>query len=137
GEDWRDLAAREIALFREDMTALRVLPPTAYVGAVESMDLVNRVIGRLTQAGATYELEGDTYFAVGAAPALGQVAHLSRDDMVAIARERGGDPDRAGKKDPLDPLVWLAARPGEPSWPSPQGEGRPGWHVECAAIALD
>ena len=137
GEDWRDLAAREIALFREDMTALRVLPPTAYVGAVESMDLVNRVIGRLNEAGATYELEGDTYFAVASAPALGQVAHLSRDEMIAIARERGGDPDRAGKKDPLDPLVWLAARPGEPSWPSPQGEGRPGWHVECAAIALD
>ncbi|HVU71689.1 MAG TPA: cysteine--1-D-myo-inosityl 2-amino-2-deoxy-alpha-D-glucopyranoside ligase [Mycobacteriales bacterium] len=137
GEDWRDLAAREIALFREDMAALRVLPPTSYIGAVESMDLVNRVIERLEQAGATYELDGDTYFAVSTAPSLGQVAHLSRDDMVTIARERGGDPDRTGKKDPLDPLVWQAARAGEPSWPSPHGEGRPGWHVECAAIALD
>jgi L-cysteine:1D-myo-inositol 2-amino-2-deoxy-alpha-D-glucopyranoside ligase len=137
GEDWRELATREIALFREDMAALRVLPPTSFVGAVESMDLVSGTVDRLAAAGATYELDGDTYFAVSAAPALGQVAHLSRDEMVEVARERGGDPDRPGKKDPLDPLVWQAARPDEPSWPSPRGVGRPGWHVECAAIALD
>ena len=137
GEDWRELAAREIELFRADMTALRVLPPTSYVGAVESMDLVSSVVDRLAAAGATYDVDGDTYFAVSTAPALGQVAHLSRDDMLAIARERGGDPDRVGKKDPLDPLVWQAARSGDPSWPSPRGDGRPGWHVECAAIALD
>jgi L-cysteine:1D-myo-inositol 2-amino-2-deoxy-alpha-D-glucopyranoside ligase len=135
GVAWDDLAAREVQRFREDMSALRVIPPSAYIGAVEAIPDVWALIERLRAAGATYELDGDVYFSVGAAPALGAVAGLTRDEMVALSRERGGDPDRPGKKDPLDPLVWLAARPGEPSWPSPLGEGRPGWHVECAAIA--
>src|SRR5215475_6547693 len=68
-------------------------------------------------------------------PKFGAVAHLSVPEMVALSAERGGDPGRPGKKDPLDCLVWLVARPGEPSWDSGFGPGRPGWHVECAAIA--
>jgi len=139
GVDWRDLAAEQIALFRSDMVALRVLPPTAYVGAVEAMPVIARLVAELGDRGATYELDGDTYFSVGAAPRLGAVSHLPRERMVELSRERGGDPDRPGKKDPLDPLLWLLRRPGEPGWPGPggSGEGRPGWHVECAAIALD
>ncbi|MGH3745146.1 MAG: cysteine--1-D-myo-inosityl 2-amino-2-deoxy-alpha-D-glucopyranoside ligase, partial [Mycobacteriales bacterium] len=137
GVDWRDLAERETQLFRDDMTALRVLPPDAYVGVVEAIPSVLAMIGRLADQDATYELDGDLYFAVASEPRFGEVGHLDRQAMLAFAAERGGDPGRPGKKDPLDPLLWRAERPGEPSWPSPYGPGRPGWHIECAAIAVE
>jgi L-cysteine:1D-myo-inositol 2-amino-2-deoxy-alpha-D-glucopyranoside ligase len=136
GEDWTALAERETERFRGDMVALRVLPPDWYVGAVEAMDEIAATVVTLRDRGLTYDLDGDVYFPVAAAPAFGEVSRLSRDEMTALFRERGGDPDRPGKKDPLDALLWLAARPGEPAWDSPLGRGRPGWHVECAAIAL-
>lgn len=136
GVSWEELGTAQIVLFRGDMEALRVLPPTHYVGAIEAMDEIVALIGRLGEAGATYQLEGDTYFPVAAAPRLGAISHLTRAEMTPLAAERGGDPARPGKKDPLDPVLWLAPRDGEPSWPSPLGPGRPGWHVECAAIAL-
>ncbi|VXB54250.1 cysteine--1-D-myo-inosityl 2-amino-2-deoxy-alpha-D-glucopyranoside ligase [Nocardioides sp. AX2bis] len=137
GTDWRELAERETQLFRDDMTALRVLPPDAYVGAVESIPLVVTMIEQLQEAGAVYAVDGDLYHRVGSDPAFGDESGLDRDTMLALFGERGGDPDRAGKEDPLDPVVWRAERPGEPSWESPFGAGRPGWHVECAAIATE
>ncbi len=137
GVDWVELAERETELFREDMTALRVLPPTHYVGAVESIPLVVDLVQRLQAAGAVYQVESDLYFSVTADPAFGEESGLSRDEMLAIYPERGGDPERPGKKDPLDCVLWRGERPGEPSWESPFGPGRPGWHVECTAIALD
>jgi L-cysteine:1D-myo-inositol 2-amino-2-deoxy-alpha-D-glucopyranoside ligase len=117
------------------MAALNVLPPQHFVGAVEAMPRIVEMIGRLRDAGATYDVGGDTYFSVAAAPRFGSVGNLPTEEMVALSRERGGDPDRSGKKDPLDPVLWLAERPGEPAWDAPWGRGRPGWHVECAAIA--
>jgi L-cysteine:1D-myo-inositol 2-amino-2-deoxy-alpha-D-glucopyranoside ligase len=137
GEDWRELAAREIARFRGDMEALRVLPPTYYVGAVEALPVIERLSRLLAEHGALYDLDGDTYFTRSADPSFGAVSGLDVATMTALSAERGGDPGRPGKKDPLDPVVWLAARPGEPSWPSRFGPGRPGWHVECAAIATE
>jgi len=137
GDDWAALAEREIQLFREDMSALRVVPPRHYVGAVESIPLVIEYIQRLRAVDAVYDLDGDLYFAVHADPAFGDVARLSEPRMLELFAERGGDPGRPGKKHPLDCLLWQAARPGEPSWESPFGPGRPGWHIECAAIALD
>ncbi|HEX2316549.1 MAG TPA: cysteine--1-D-myo-inosityl 2-amino-2-deoxy-alpha-D-glucopyranoside ligase, partial [Thermomonospora sp.] len=136
GVDWRDLADREIALFRDDMTALRILPPDHYVGAVESIPLIVEMVERLRSRGATYEVDGDLYFPIGSDPEFGQVSGLSREEMTPLFAERGGDPDRRGKKDPLDALLWLAQRPGEPGWDSPFGRGRPGWHVECSAISV-
>jgi L-cysteine:1D-myo-inositol 2-amino-2-deoxy-alpha-D-glucopyranoside ligase len=135
GEDWRELAAREIALYRSDMTALRVLPPARLVGAVEAMPLIEEFNAVLVRHGALYDLEGDVYFARATDPDFGVVSGLPPDQMAELSAERGGDPGRPGKKDPLDPMVWLTARPGEPSWSSDFGPGRPGWHVECAAIA--
>jgi L-cysteine:1D-myo-inositol 2-amino-2-deoxy-alpha-D-glucopyranoside ligase len=135
GENWRDLAEREIARYRGDMEALRVLPPTRLVGAVEALPLIERMNQVLADRGALYEVERDVYFSRAADPEFGAVSHLDPATMVELAAERGGDPARPGKKDPLDPLVWLTARPGEPSWDSGFGSGRPGWHVECAAIA--
>ena len=134
---WEELAERETELFRQDMTALRVLPPAHYTGAVESIPLVIDLIRRMDAAGAVYRVDDDLYFSVTADPAFGQESGLDRAAMLEIFPERGGDPDRPGKKDPLDCLVWRAEREGEPSWPSPFGPGRPGWHVECTAIAWE
>ncbi|CAA9374687.1 MAG: L-cysteine:1D-myo-inosityl 2-amino-2-deoxy-alpha-D-glucopyranoside ligase MshC [uncultured Nocardioides sp.] len=135
--DWVALAERETQLFRDDMEALRVLPPAHYVGAVESIPLVVELIERLQSAGAVYQVESDLYYSVTADPAFGEVSGWDRERMLTIFGERGGDPDRAGKKDPLDCVLWRGEREGEPSWPSPFGPGRPGWHVECTAIALE
>jgi L-cysteine:1D-myo-inositol 2-amino-2-deoxy-alpha-D-glucopyranoside ligase len=137
GEDWRELADREIALFRSDMEALRVLPPAHYIGAVEALPIIERFNQLLADHGVLYDLDGDTYFARSADAAFGAVSGLDAVTMTELSAERGGDPGRPGKKDPLDPLVWLAERPGEPAWPSSLGSGRPGWHVECAAIATE
>jgi L-cysteine:1D-myo-inositol 2-amino-2-deoxy-alpha-D-glucopyranoside ligase len=136
GVDWAELAARETARFDRDMVALRVLPPTWYVGATEAIPEIVELVGELRDRGAAYELAGDLYFPVAAAPAFGSVAGLDSRAMLTLSAERGGDPGRPGKKDPLDSLLWLAARAGEPAWDSPFGPGRPGWHVECAAIGL-
>jgi L-cysteine:1D-myo-inositol 2-amino-2-deoxy-alpha-D-glucopyranoside ligase len=138
GEDWTALAERETALFREDMTALRMLPPRHFVGAVESIPFIVPLVERLRAAGAAYDLEGDVYFSVDADPHFGEVSRLDAATMRALSAERGGDPERPGKKNPLDPLLWSAAREGEPCWDgASRGRGRPGWHIECVAIALE
>src|SRR5487761_1028174 len=137
GEDWRQLAGREIARYRGDMAALRVLPPSRLVGAVEAMPLIERFAGQLADRGALYELDADLYFTRSADPSFGSLSGLDTRAMLELSAERGGDPGRPGKKDPLDALVWLGARPGEPCWESGFGAGRPGWHVECAAIATE
>ena len=136
GIDWRDLAEQETRRFRDDMVALNVLPPRHFIGAVEAVPDIAALIETLDAKGATYRLDSDVYFPVSKAPRFGQIGHFGYDQMIALAAERGGDPNRPGKRDPLDPLLWRAERPGEPAWDSPLGRGRPGWHVECAAIAL-
>jgi L-cysteine:1D-myo-inositol 2-amino-2-deoxy-alpha-D-glucopyranoside ligase len=136
GEDWRALADREIQLFRDDMSALAVVPPDVYAGAVETIPLVVDLIQRLQRKGAVYPVDGDLYFSVASDPAFGSVSGLDREAMLAVFADRGGDPDRPGKRDPLDCLLWQQERAGEPSWDSELGRGRPGWHVECAAIVL-
>ncbi len=135
--DWVELAERETQLFRDDMTALRVLPPAHYIGAVESIPLVITLIEKLQEAGAVYSVESDLYFSVTSDAAFGAVSGLGRAEMLRLFAERGGDPDRPGKKDPLDCVLWRAERPDEPAWESPFGPGRPGWHIECSAIALE
>jgi L-cysteine:1D-myo-inositol 2-amino-2-deoxy-alpha-D-glucopyranoside ligase len=137
GASWEEIAERETELFRQDMTALRVLPPDHYVGAVETIPLVVALVQRLEALGAVYRVEDDLYFSVTADPAFGAVSGLDRETMLEIFPERGGDPDRPGKKDPLDCIVWRGHRDGEPSWDSPFGPGRPGWHIECTAMAME
>jgi L-cysteine:1D-myo-inositol 2-amino-2-deoxy-alpha-D-glucopyranoside ligase len=102
---------------------------------VEALPVIERFSRRLAERGSLYDLEGDLYFSRASDPAFGSVSRLDPATMAVLFAERGGDPSRPGKKDPLDCQVWLAARPGEPSWASAFGPGRPGWHVECAAIA--
>ncbi|GAB4079353.1 cysteine--1-D-myo-inosityl 2-amino-2-deoxy-alpha-D-glucopyranoside ligase [Modestobacter muralis] len=141
GEDWIVLGMRETALFREDMTALRVLPPDDYVGAVEAIPQIVGKVEELWDAGLAYSLDdgtGDVYHDVSQAPGFGAESGYDEPTMLRLSAERGGDPDRPGKRNRLDPLLWRGAREGEPSWPGPRGvAGRPGWHIECAAIALD
>jgi L-cysteine:1D-myo-inositol 2-amino-2-deoxy-alpha-D-glucopyranoside ligase len=141
GEDWIVLAMRETALFREDMTALRILPPEDYVGAVESIPRIVARIEDLLDEGLAYTLDdgtGDIYHDVAQAPGFGQESRYDEATMLEFFAERGGDPGRPGKRQALDPLVWRGERPGEPSWPGPRGvAGRPGWHIECATIALE
>jgi L-cysteine:1D-myo-inositol 2-amino-2-deoxy-alpha-D-glucopyranoside ligase len=143
GEDWRELARREIQRYRDDMEALRILPPTHLVGAVEALPVIERFTARLADRGALYDLDDDLYFAKLADPEFGALSgpgtpsDYDAAEMVDLSAQRGGDPARPGKKDPLDTLVWRAERPGEPAWDSRFGRGRPGWHVECAAIATE
>ena len=145
GVDWQHLAAESIALFRDDMTALAVMPPTHYLGVVESMPVVIASVRALVERGFTYDLADesgarDVYLDLAAVPApAGALSGLDHDDMVRLSHARGGDPDRPGKRDPVDPLLWRGARPGEPSWDGGDGlgPGRPGWHIECTALALE
>ncbi|MFL6157185.1 MAG: cysteine--1-D-myo-inosityl 2-amino-2-deoxy-alpha-D-glucopyranoside ligase, partial [Marmoricola sp.] len=135
GQDWVELAEKETELFRQDMEALRVLPPSAYIGAVESIPLVVQMIKELQAEGAVYAVDDDLYFSVSHDATFGAVSGWDRHQMMAVFADRGGDPDRPGKRDPLDCLVWQAERPDEPAWDSDLGRGRPGWHIECSAIA--
>ena len=139
GVDWRELGDGEVELFREDMATLRILPPREYVGATEAIPEVVELVEKMLASGAAYVLDGeypDVYYRADATPQFGYESGYDRDTMLRLFAERGGDPRRPGKSDGLDALLWRAARPGEPTWPSPFGAGRPGWHVECAAIAL-
>ncbi|HOZ58655.1 MAG TPA: cysteine--1-D-myo-inosityl 2-amino-2-deoxy-alpha-D-glucopyranoside ligase [Nakamurella multipartita] len=139
GVSWRKLADREIGLFRDDMTALRVIPPADYIGAVEAMDEVTAAVQELIDAGAAYRVPDeqypDVYFDVTASGQFGYESRYDEATMLRLSAERGGDPDRPGKRQRLDPLLWRVERPQEPSWSSPMGPGRPGWHIECAVIA--
>jgi L-cysteine:1D-myo-inositol 2-amino-2-deoxy-alpha-D-glucopyranoside ligase len=136
GVDWRELAHSQIELFRGDMVALRVIPPDHYIGVVEAMDQIIESILLLQKGDSLYSVEGDLYFRVRRDPEFLERSHISLNTALEIFSQRGGDPQRVGKEDPLDALVWRMQRPGEPGWPSPFGVGRPGWHIECSAIAL-
>ena len=137
GQDWQELARAETSLFCEDMEALGVLPPREYIGAVESIPLIVDRIDELLASGAAYRVDDDIYFSTCQRP------RLRIDRLRTIANECSScSPSAAailtvpGKKDPLDPLMWQAERPGEPAWDTRLGHGRPGWHIECTAIAL-
>ncbi|MDN5803953.1 MAG: cysteine--1-D-myo-inosityl 2-amino-2-deoxy-alpha-D-glucopyranoside ligase [Microlunatus sp.] len=140
GVDWRQLAADQTELFRNDMSALNVLPPEHYVGAVEAIGEVVELIAELQTKGVIYSVDDpeypDLYFARDSDPDFGSLSQLSDAQALAVFGERGGDPERSGKRDPLDCLVWHQQRAGEPGWDSPFRRGRPGWHIECTAIAL-
>lgn|SRR5690625_4287709 len=136
GVDWLQLSEEQTQLFREDMAWLRILPPEHFIGAVEFIPQIVELIQAIEQTSAVYDVDGDRYFDVSADHTFGSVSGMGRAEMIDLSAERGGDPQRHGKRDALDPLLWKAAAEGEPWWQSPLGPGRPGWHVECSAIAL-
>ena len=131
--DWKVLAENQIDLFLTDMTALRVIPPSNLVTVTSSMKIIEDFITLLDQRGFLYQIENDHYFSV---ESFLEEMPFSIDEAIEIVSERGGDPKRAGKRHPLDPVVWMAHQGDDPSWESKFGLGRPGWHVECTAIAV-
>ena len=149
GVDWRELAASQTDLFRSDMEHLRVSPPDHFVAVTDVIEPIGEAVAKLLADGFAYRVDtpdstagDDVYFDVDRAGSetawhLGLESRLGAGDMLRFFSERGGDPERPGKHNVLDPLLWRSARDGEPSWPSAVGDGRPGWHIECSVIALD
>lgn len=148
GIDYQQLGQDQTDLFRSDMQHLNVLAPSHYLGVAETVDWIRTLVRQMVDAGVAYEVagdehnpDGDIYFSIDAAEAktdwhLGVISAHSQQEMIEFFPERGGDPQRPGKRNPLDPLIWSAYREGEPFWHDDVlGTGRPGWHVECSAIA--
>ena len=135
GRDWQDIAVEQIDLFKSDMEALRVIPPQNYVGVVEAIEMIEQSVVKLKDLGVAYQVENDWYFDMSHTELLGKISHFSSPEMLEIFAQRGGDPHRGGKRNPFDALLWRGQQGDDPSWPSELGPGRPGWHIECSAIA--
>ena len=135
GKPWEEIATGQIDLFKSDMEALRVIPPQNYIGVVEAMDLIEQSVQKLKEQGVAYAVESDLYYDMTKTELLGQICHLSENEMLEVFAQRGGDPQRPGKRNPFDALLWRGRSGDDPYWPSTLGEGRPGWHIECSAIA--
>lgn len=135
GIDWRNLAERETEQYQRDCAALNMLPPTYFPRASQEMDSMQAIIERLIELGHAYVVDGNVYFSIATDPNFGAMAHMGYDEMLATANERGNDPNDPNKRDPLDFVLWKTGNPGDPTWPSPWGPGRPGWHIECSAMS--
>ncbi len=136
GVHYLDLAAGEIARFDSDMEALGLLPSYSEPRATSAIPDILGFIGMVLDTGHAYRAGGAVYFDVSSFPRFGQVSHLERDEMIELAAARGGKPEDPFKDDPLDFVLWQPSTPDEPSWESLWGPGRPGWHIECSALAL-
>jgi L-cysteine:1D-myo-inositol 2-amino-2-deoxy-alpha-D-glucopyranoside ligase len=136
GVHYLDLAAGEEARFEADMAALDMLPMHSTPRASSAIADIRGFIGMVLDRGFAYQAGGNVYFDVAKFPAFGSVSHYSNDEMVAFARERGGNVDDPNKRHPLDFVLWQTSSGDEPSWDTMWGPGRPGWHIECSALAL-
>jgi len=136
GEPWDRLGDRYIRQFQEDLNGLNVLFPSVYPRATEEIPVIIEMVQSLLDQGFAYVRDGNVYFRVASDPDYGQLCRCSREEMIALSAERGADPTDPRKEDPLDFILWQAAQPGEPTWDSPWGPGRPGWHIECSAMAV-
>jgi L-cysteine:1D-myo-inositol 2-amino-2-deoxy-alpha-D-glucopyranoside ligase len=135
GEDYLALGNRHVTTFLTEMAALNWLAPDVYPRATEHIPQMVAMIDALLRRGHAYAAEGNVYFSVGSWPRYGELSGLPREAMLPIANERGNRPEMPGKRDPLDFVLWQASLPDEPAWPAPWGAGRPGWHIECSAMA--
>jgi L-cysteine:1D-myo-inositol 2-amino-2-deoxy-alpha-D-glucopyranoside ligase len=135
GLTWKELGDRETARYLKDMDDLNWVRPDHYVRATEHIPEMLDIIAALIDKGHAYESGGNVYFAVNSDPEFGKLSHIPRDRMLPIANERGNTPDDPNKRDPLDFVLWQKSADDEPAWDSPYGPGRPGWHVECSAMA--
>ncbi|HET9078887.1 MAG TPA: cysteine--tRNA ligase [Acidimicrobiales bacterium] len=137
GVNYLDLGLAGVRQFEEDMGALSVLPSWKQPRATSVIPQILSAVADLLDKGFAYVSDGSVYFSSGSYEQFGQLSRLDRPEMLHIAAERGGAPDDPAKRDPLDFVLWQKARPGEPSWESQWGPGRPGWHIECTAMAMD
>ena len=136
GVHYLDLAAEEVSRFDADMAALGLLPAFSEPRATSAIPDILGFIGMVLESGHAYQAGGAVYFDVSSFGPFGQVSHLDRATMLELAAERGGNPDDPNKRDPLDFVLWQPSAPDEPEWQSLWGPGRPGWHIECSALAL-
>jgi L-cysteine:1D-myo-inositol 2-amino-2-deoxy-alpha-D-glucopyranoside ligase len=136
GIPYLELAEAEITRFRGDMEALGMRPPIAEPRATETIDEIVSIVERLLDSGHAYLTHGTAYFDVSKFEGFGGVSHYSRDQMVRLARARGGNPDDPHRRDPLDFVLWQPSLADEPAWRAPFGVGRPGWHIECSAMSM-
>jgi len=128
---WKDLVEKYIAEFYSDIDALNIERATIYPRATEEIPKIIEVIQTLIDKGHAYVSEGSVYFSVKSFQGYGKLTHQSTEDMRVTETSV-----TETKEDPLDFALWKTAKPGEPSWPSPWGEGRPGWHIECTAMSI-
>jgi L-cysteine:1D-myo-inositol 2-amino-2-deoxy-alpha-D-glucopyranoside ligase len=135
GIHYLDLAAAEVARFEDDMDALNMLPVYAAPRATSAIGEIRKVIAELIDSGHAYAVDGWVYFDVSTYPAYGQLSHYGQSEMLTLSAERGGDPTDPRKRNPLDFVLWQPSAEGEPAWDSLWGAGRPGWHIECTALA--
>ena len=136
GVHYLDLAAGEEARFERDMVALNLLPMYSTPRASSAISDIRGFIGMVLDRGFAYQSGGAVYFDVSKFPSFGSVSNYSREKMIELARERGGNVDDPNKRDPLDFVLWQPSAADEPSWETMWGPGRPGWHIECSALAL-
>ena len=136
GVHYLDLAAGEEARFERDMEALNALPVYSTPRASSAIADIRGFIGMVLERGYAYVVDGSVYFDVSKSPNFGTISHYDRQKMLDLARERGGDVDNPNKRDPLDFVLWHPSASDEPSWEAVWGAGRPGWHIECSALAL-
>jgi L-cysteine:1D-myo-inositol 2-amino-2-deoxy-alpha-D-glucopyranoside ligase len=135
GIDFLELAATEMKRFHADMEALNTRPAAAEPRATESIEPIIDLVQRLQDQGHTYTVDGITYFDVATAPRFGRLSGYAEDTMLALAAERGGTPTDLRQRNPLDFILWQPSADDEPTWDSPFGPGRPGWHIECSAMS--
>src|SRR5215213_1320948 len=135
GTTWDELGRRETARYLQDMRDLNAVEFDHYAKATEHTPEMIAIIEKLITGGHAYVSSRNVYFDVASDPEFGSLSHIPSDEMLAIANERGNNPDDPNKRNPLDFVLWQAAAPGEPTWESPWGPGRPGWHIECSAMA--
>jgi len=135
-EPWDELGNRYVAIHQSALDALGVEPPAKYPRATEEISFMVEMIEGLISHGHAYEVDGNVYFRVASDPGYGRLSRLPADEMAERLTETGDPADDPRKEAPLDFLLWQAARPGEPTWPSPWGPGRPGWHIECSAMSM-
>ena len=137
GEDWQVVGDRWTAHFIQDMQALNVRPPDFFPRATDYVSGMVETVEQLIEAGVAYESGGNVYFHIDSWPRFGELSRIPRDEMLAIANERGNFPNDPNKRDALDFVLWQAQAPGEPAWESPWGPGRPGWHIECSTMSSE
>ncbi len=137
GVPYLELAEAEMARFHSDMDALEMRTPAAEPRATESIDLIIELVGQLLESGNAYLTHGTAYFDVSTFPRYGELSHYSEEQMIRLARARGGNPDDPHRRTPLDFVLWQPSLADEPAWRAPFGVGRPGWHIECSAMAMD
>lgn len=133
-QNWVELGNFWTNKFVTDTKNLNIIPPTHYIKATDSINKIIDLVKSLVAKGFAYEKQGNVYFSVDKFSEYGKLSKYSTEEMIELSKERGANPDDPNKQNPLDFILWQKSLDDEPSWESPWGAGRPGWHIECSAM---